>query len=208
MKLTARYPGFRLRLSLRSCVALLFSSLVCVSPLKAEESAMPVSAAQARVTLDGYLFDAARRGRLEMLQEFVAANYDLDAADHRGYTALILAAYNGQSEAVDLLIGAGANPCAEDRRGNTALMGAIFKGELSIARKLMAAGCATGHRNKAGQTPAMYAALFQRAEILEALETDGADLSAVDVAGNSVESLQRGEVRGVLTGDATATVQP
>ncbi|MGQ0620850.1 MAG: ankyrin repeat domain-containing protein [Panacagrimonas sp.] len=168
--------------------------------VQAAEEPIPKSAAEVRSQLDGYLFDAAREGRVEMLQEFVASGYDLDRQDSKGYTALILATYHGHAPSVDVLLNAGADPCAEDRRGNTALMGAVFKGELSIARKLMAADCAPDHRNAAGQTPAMYAALFQRTEILQALKTRGADLAAVDADGNTVEALSRGEFASPLRG--------
>lgn len=143
--------------------------------------------------LDGYLFDAARRGDTAMLAEFINSDYDLDRSDGKGYTALILAAYNGRKDAVTQLLAAGADACAEDMRGNTALLGAIFKGEVMIARQLMRADCATNHRNHAGQTPAMYAALFQRAEILQDLRARGADMDARDAAGNSVQALARGQ---------------
>ena len=155
-----------------------------------------VAPADIKSQLDGYLFDAARRGDTAMLAEFIASGYDLDRADGKGYTALILAAYHGRKEAVTQLLAAGADPCAEDRRGNTALLGAIFKGEVAIARQLMRADCAPNHRNHAGQTPAMYAALFQRAEILQALRERGADLEATDAAGNTVEALARGRFAG------------
>lgn len=145
--------------------------------------------------LQEYLFDAARAGRVEVLQEFIRAGYDLNTRTEKGYTALILAAYHGHAPAVDLLLQGGADPCAEDVRGNTALMGAIFKGELAIARKLMQAECAPNHRNKAGQTPAMYAALFQRTELLQALRERGADLDAEDAAGNRVDALLQGDIR-------------
>lgn len=140
--------------------------------------------------IDSYLFDAARAGNVEMLKVFVESGYDLNRQDAKGYTALILAAYNGKKEAVDFLLDNGADPCTEDKRGNTALLGAIFKGEVRIARTLMKAECTTNHQNNAGQTPAMYAALFQRSEILDALKENGADLTLQDHAGNSVESLQ------------------
>lgn len=152
-----------------------------------------VAPAEIKTQLDGYLFDAARRGDTAMLGEFISSGYDLNRTDGKGYTALILAAYNGRKDAVNQLLGAGADPCAEDKRGNTALLGAIFKGEVMIARQLMRAECAPNHRNHAGQTPAMYAALFQRAEILEDLRQRGADMQARDAAGNSVQSLARGE---------------
>lgn len=159
----------------------------------AGEAGYAVAPSDIKTQLDGYLFDAARRGDTAMLAEFISSGYDLDRADGKGYTALILAAYNGRKAAVTQLINAGADVCAEDKRGNTALLGAIFKGEVMIARQLMAAPCAPDQRNHAGQTPAMYAALFQRAEILEDLRQRGADMHARDAAGNSVQSLARGE---------------
>ncbi|MCA6897505.1 ankyrin repeat domain-containing protein, partial [Pseudomonas aeruginosa] len=81
-------------------------------------------------------------------------------------------------------------------RGNTALMGAIFKGEVRIARRLIGAQCSLDQRNGAGQTAAIYAALFEREELLQALSARGADLGARDALGNSVESLRRGELNG------------
>ena len=71
-------------------------------------------------------------------------------------------------------------------------MGAIFKGELRVARRLLQAGCATDQRNHAGQTPAMYAALFQRLDILRELDARGADLDARDAFGNTPRQLREG----------------
>lgn len=156
---------------------------------------LPNTPAAMRQQLNQYLFDAARSGSVPMLKEFAAAGYNLNSADDRGYTPLILAAYHGQAEAVTLLMQSGADPCAEDHRGNTALMGAIFKGEVSIARQLMAADCNPNHRNNAGQTPAMYAALFGRMELLSGLAARGADLAASDAQGNTAAALARGEIR-------------
>lgn len=146
-----------------------------------------------REQLERYYFDAARAGDNTILQEFIDAGYDLESADEKGYTALILAAYNGQRDTVTLLLEAGANACTEDNRGNTALMGAIFKGELRIARQLLKADCDPDQRNHAGQTPAMFAALFQRLELLDELAQQGADLHATDLQGNSAARLVEGE---------------
>jgi ankyrin repeat protein len=64
-----------------------------------------------------------------------------------------------------------------------------------IAKRLLATECDPDQRNHAGQTPAMYAALFQRGALLQALRERGADLEASDPMGNKVESLARGEIR-------------
>jgi uncharacterized protein len=155
----------------------------------ATTSTSSLAEADLRQRLKDYYFGAARRGDVAMLKEFIAARYDLETRDAKGYTALILSAYHGHDPAVRLLIEAGANPCAADQRGNTALMGALFKGELAISRMLMKAACDPNHRNHAGQTPAMYAALFGRVEELKSLALQGADLRMTDNVGNSAESL-------------------
>jgi ankyrin repeat protein len=59
---------------------------------------------------------------------------------------------------------------------------------------LLATECDPDQRNHAGQTPAMYAALFQRGALLQALRERGADLGASDPMGSKVESLARGEI--------------
>lgn len=153
----------------------------------------PVADNATRAQLRRYYFDAARQGRVEVMREFIAAQWDLNLQDDKGYTALILAAYHGHAPLVQQLLAAGANPCLADQRGNTAMMGAIFKGEVSIARQLMTAPCAVDQRNHAGQTAAMYAALFQRKEILEALLRQGADARTQDARGNSVQQLKDGK---------------
>ena len=145
--------------------------------------------------LQNHYFDAARRGDVAMLDTFIESHYGLDIQDNKGYTALILAAYNGKGEAVEHLLKAGANACVQDHRGNTALMGAIFKGELMIARRLLATDCNPDQRNGAGQTAAMYAGLFKRVELLNDLSGKGADLNAEDASGNSAARLANGEIR-------------
>lgn len=146
-----------------------------------------------KAQIDNYYWQAARAGSVEMLQEFVNVNYDLNKQDAKGYTAIILSAYNGHYDAVKLLVDAGANPCLKDKRGNTALMGAIFKGEIRISKLLMSTSCDVNDTNNLEQTPAMYAALFKRQEVLEALKSKGADLNKVDSMGNSVKNLAKGE---------------
>lgn len=173
------------------CFALTLSG---AAPLLADTP--PASEAeQVRTQLRDYYFQAAREGNTAMLDEFISAGYDLDTADEKGYTALILAAYHGHRETVERLLAAGADACAQDQRGNTALMGAIFKGEVRIARRLLEADCNPDQRNGSGQTAAMYAALFQRKEMLDALAGKGADLKAADAFGNDAQGLARGEIR-------------
>ena len=49
-------------------------------------------------------FDAARTGRDDLLDGLIQSGMKPDERDAKGYTALIIAAYNGQAKSVDLLI--------------------------------------------------------------------------------------------------------
>ncbi|WP_458128517.1 ankyrin repeat domain-containing protein [Pseudomonas sp. Z2-11] len=173
----------------------LLSVLVAWSVGVLAEQPVPADPAAVREQLQDYYFDAARRGDVPMLDTFIKAGYSLDTRDEKGYTALILAAYHGHAPAVERLLAAGADACTQDKRGNTALMGAIFKGEVQIARRLLSTECSPDQRNGAGQTAAMYAGLFKRDELLDALKARGADLEARDPLGNSAADLAKGEIR-------------
>lgn len=166
--------------------------------------AAPVGAIQApnnanekliKQQLNNYLWDAARTGNGDVIDNFIAAKYNLNAQDEHGYTSVILAAYHGHLTTVENLLNAGADPCLRDKRGNTALMGAIFKGEVKIARLLIATKCNPDIRNNSEQTAAMYAALFQRHTLLEELKSKGADMNATDVNGNNITALVSGEIK-------------
>lgn len=138
-------------------------------------------------TLKARYFDAAREGDSAMLSAFYQAGLDVNVADEKGYTALILAAYHGHTDTVNFLIReANANPCQEDNRGNTALMGAIFKGHVSVAKQLVFADCDIDEENEQGQTALMFASLFDRQEIINTLIDKGANPAHMDKAGNSV----------------------
>ncbi|QCR10320.1 ankyrin repeat domain-containing protein [Brenneria rubrifaciens] len=163
----------------------------CFSAAGADEKTQDEHAL--KQTLNTYLWDAAREGNLDIINTFIASKYNLNVADEKGYTAVILAAYHGHDTAVETLLKGGADPCIRDKRGNSALMGAVFKGEVKIARRLIAAECNPDERNNAGQTAAMFASLFQREELLKALKAKGADMQAVDAKGNSVKTLRKGE---------------
>lgn len=132
------------------------------------------------------LFEAAKLGRAELIPLLVQSGADVNAYETRGFTPLILAAYNGQAEPVDALIKAGADPCKPDRdQGNTAQMGVAFQGYDGIAARLLKEKCDVNTRNKAGQTALMMAALFGRTAQIEMLLNAGADKRLIDMSGRS-----------------------
>lgn len=136
------------------------------------------------------LFETARLGRIDMIDPLLKAGADVNAYDDRGFTPLILAAYNGQLATVEALINKGADACRPDRdQGNTAQMGVAFKGEDGIAARLLKAGCDVNARNKAGQTALMMASLFNRQAQVDMLLAAGADRSIQDAAGRSASSV-------------------
>jgi ankyrin repeat protein len=131
------------------------------------------------------LFEAARLGRTDMIDPLLKAGADINAYDERGFTPVILAAYNGQLATVDALIGKGADACRPDRdQGNSAQMGVAFKGEDAIAARLLKAGCDVNARNHAGQTALM---------MVELLLAAGADRTIQDAAGRSAGSVAAGQ---------------
>jgi uncharacterized protein len=130
-------------------------------------------------------FDAARVGRIDILQALYEAHYPIDSRTSDGYTAVILSAYDSRPEALDYLLRIGADPCLGDRHGNTALMGALYKGNLPIARRLLATRCPIDQVNNAGETALSFAALFGRLQILPELAAHGADPNHVDARGNT-----------------------
>ena len=180
-----------------SSVALAVSALAtsgCVhSPLTVSVTPDVGSHAELR-RYDEQWFDAARLGRVDILQALIVAGYPIDSATHEGYTAVILAAYRHQPAALDYLLRAGANPCLGDRHGNTALMGAIFKGDAAISERLMNTRCPIDETNNAGETALSFAALFGRLDLLPKLVALGANPDHTDALGRT--ALQTATLQG------------
>lgn len=139
------------------------------------------------LTMNEYeIFDACRRGDIAAVQQLCAANPEIvHAVDAKGFTPLILAAYNDQLAIVDFLLENGAEINAQDAAGNTALMGVCFKGYKNIAKKLLDAGADANVRNSNGAPALTFAATFGHLKIAEWLLQHGADLSLRDNRGKS-----------------------
>jgi ankyrin repeat protein len=136
------------------------------------------------------LFEAAKLGRVDLIPLLVKNGADVNAYEARGFTPLILAAYNGQAAAVDALLAAGADACKPDaQQGNTAQMGVAFKGDDVIAARLLEQKCNVNARNKAGQTALMMAALFGRTTQISMLLKSGADATILDASGRSAAAV-------------------
>ena len=107
------------------------------------------------------ILDAAEKGDIEAVKQYLAAGTDVNAMDKRGRTPLHFAAKRGQKELVELLIANGADVNAKTDLGNTPLhrvaaqdVKEIAGTELKhIAQVLIANGAVLSARNKDGKTP-------------------------------------------------------
>jgi len=132
------------------------------------------------------LLDACRRGDVDTATALLDAQDDLvNTADEKGYTPLIIAAYNGHEPMVHTLLRRGADLQAGDGAGNTALMGAAFKGYADIVDALLKAGADVNARNSQRANALTFAATFGQLEIARTLLEAGADRFAQDLRGKT-----------------------
>ncbi|WP_227990636.1 ankyrin repeat domain-containing protein [Flavisolibacter ginsenosidimutans] len=132
------------------------------------------------------VFDASRRGDVTALQTAHEADpASLNTRDGKGFTPLILAAYNDQPAVVEFLLQNGADVNAQDMAGNTALMGVCFKGYKEIAKKLIDAGADVNLRNANGAPALTFAATFGQLQIAEWLLRNGAQSNLPDSRGKT-----------------------
>ena len=116
------------------------------------------------------LLQAARAGDLGTMAREILAGADINQKNHRGYSPLMLAAYNDNYDAALLLIEAGADVNSFDKGSNTIVMGTAFKGHSRILQLLLQHGARTDQRNFANQTALDFAKTFGRQEIVSLLE--------------------------------------
>ncbi len=99
----------------------------------------------------------------------MGAGVDVNLANQKGDSLLMLAAYHGHAGTVAALLARGADPNRPNDRGQTPLAGAVFKGESEVVAALMAGGADPG----AGQPSALATAqMFERSDLLELMCPD------------------------------------
>lgn len=82
--------------------------------------------------------------------EFDARCADQNAADNKGYTALMMAAFKGHPAATKLLMNRGADVNAGSHKGGTALIRAASAGRLEVVRLLLFKGADVNTETKKG----------------------------------------------------------
>ena len=83
---------------------------------------------------------AVTRGDVETVRALLRAGAEVNARDHRGQTALMLAAHRGFREMVEILVEGGADLNVTAKFNLSALMLAIIAGHAEVARVLARAG--------------------------------------------------------------------
>ena len=111
------------------------------------------------------IFSYARSGDLPAMRSLDLSGGRIHARNEKGYSALMLAAYNGNLEVALFLLASGADPNSADLSGSSVLMGAAFKGDLSIVRLLIDSGAEADARNAKNQSALDFAKMFGRAEV-------------------------------------------
>jgi hypothetical protein len=115
------------------------------------------------------LFTAARSNDVNLAQTLLNAKADVNQADDKGYTPLILATYNDNFEVAQFLLKHGANTEIKDHSGRTALMGASFKGNEREVKLLLDNGANASAADSKGMSSMMYAVMFGRISVIQVL---------------------------------------
>jgi hypothetical protein len=127
--------------------------------------------------LANLLFQAARNGDAELLQEAAEGGAPPDLANQNGDTLLMLAAYHGHERAVRVLLQAGASVDQLNDRGQTPLGGATFKGFTDVVEALLEFGADP----QAGSPPAItVAVMFDRDDLLALFDARAAGSGGAD----------------------------
>jgi ankyrin repeat protein len=120
---------------------------------------------------------AATKGRADLATMLLAAGARPAATTRLGgFTPLHLAARAGSAAIVDALVTAGADVTATTSTGTTALMLAAESGVVTAVERLVRAGAAVNAVESAkGQSALMFAAAYDRADVVAFLLANGAD---------------------------------
>jgi hypothetical protein len=120
------------------------------------------------------LHDAARRGDLQRLQEFLQDGKPVDSRDFKGVTPLGYAVGHDQLSIVKVLIDAKANVNDVDSAGNSAVHFAAGYGRVKVLEHLLARGAAVSKVNKMGLTPLAAAQQNKHQQIVALFQRHGA----------------------------------
>lgn len=117
-------------------------------------------------------FDWAREGNRYALAEYLRQGGDVNIKNHKGYSLLMLAAYNDHWSTCAWLLQKGADVNSIDISGNSVLMGTCFKGHVRIVKLLLSSGANPFMQNCYNMTALDLARAFGRHEVVRVLTED------------------------------------
>jgi len=120
------------------------------------------------------LHDAAKKGDLQKVQEFMQDGKDVNAKDFKGVTALGYAVGHDQLSVVKVLIDAKANINDIDSAGNSAVHFAAGYGRVKVLEHLLARGANASKVNQMGLTPLGAAQQNKQQQAVAILQRHGA----------------------------------
>lgn len=119
------------------------------------------------------------KGNIGIVSQLVRERDLLNAADHNGMTALMLAVGKRYDEPAKLLLQSkGIQVNAKDNRGRTALMYAIAAGHLEMVRLLLTNGARIDATDNDGASALHHAVERHYPDIVKELLSKGADINA------------------------------
>lgn len=131
------------------------------------------------------LADAAAAGDKQAVAELARAGGNVDARGDRGVNLVQWAFLHQNVQGMTALLAAGADPSAPDDHGNTVMHYAAAAENPAMMQALLDAGVSPELRNPVkGETPLFVAIMHDREPQFQALLLAGADVDAVDAAGN------------------------
>ena len=128
------------------------------------------------------IFDAAKAGDVEAIEDFAATGVDLNEKGEDGRSAMHLAVAYGRMDALRALIKAGGNYDAKDPGKNTVLMYAVGYGRKDCTLALLEAGASAAAQNDKGMNALQLAMADERNPLASDQEVLDALKSAVDAA--------------------------
>jgi ankyrin repeat protein len=137
------------------------------------------------------LIDAVEKRDLARVRDAIRAGANPNARDKRGYTPVVVAAYNGSAAIVSALATSGAHlNLIPAHFGPTALTAAIENGSVATARALLESGAKADLRDGRGWSPLFVASLYKRREISALLLADSTkvDAQAMSMAARNGDS--------------------
>ena len=116
-------------------------------------SSAAAAAAAAPIPTVNNLFDAAKAGDLEAVEDFVAIGRDVNEVDEGMRTPLHFAVAYGHADVARELLSSGAHLDAREKQGNTPLHYACGYGRAELVSLLVGAGADAAAENGEGKTP-------------------------------------------------------